>query len=115
MLGTCTYAGKVWTNNKLIEQPPISLILFCQIIGLFFLHGSVPLAISESKRKDISPCYHILYYFYEHVFVQYQSSSLKAASAEDSAVCTNGHSQLLLKLAANFPLSQVGKMSCLNN
>lgn len=81
MLETCTCAGKVWMNNKLIEHPPISLILFCPVIGLFFLHGSVPLAISEGKGKDTTPYYYILYYFYEHVFVQYQSRSLKAASA----------------------------------
>lgn len=99
-------------NNKFTEPCPISLILFCQKIGLFFLRRSVPLAISESKGMYVTLYYYILYCFYEHEFVQHQSSSLKTASAEDSAECADGPSQLLLKLAANFPLSQ---MPCLNN
>lgn len=115
MLGTCICAEKVWMNNKFVEQPPISFMLFCQKIGLFFLYGSVALAISESKGKYITAHYYFLCYFYEHVFVQNQGSSLKTASAEDSAMCSDGHCQILLKLAANIPLSQVGKKSCLNN
>lgn len=98
-----------------IGLPSTPFILFGQNVGLFFLHESVPFAISERKGKYNTPYYYFLYYFYEHVFVQNQTSSLNTAPTADSVLCTDGLSHVLLKSAANFPLTQVGEKVCLNN